>query len=625
MNATKHGTGGRKKVKIKSIHIEGMHNVSNKTYNLKDVTYFVGKNGAGKSTVLQAIQLGLLGYIPNSAKTNEGIFRHAQGKTMSVTLTLDDNGHEVVVTRSWVSAGSTVKSAVNIQPDGYNLTNIFEGLELPIFNFSDFLGLTANKMKEWFISFLPAQDSEIDWEKELTTCLSDKQVIDKELVPSTISEIKNYSETGLELIKRANTYFKEYQTYLKGRISALQGTIDSLTYYDDFDTTLDEDSVRETINNLNALRRDLLTYQANEASVQKLKAELASYSELAESYSSDVNVHKLEKDAIDEDAKRDDLVSQIAKLEDELRAKIEAASEIRAEIKSYSTLLSSSGICPYTSTKCESVEKAAQDANDKVTDLKEALVTAEAECAEMSSKINDMKNRSAESSRKAQEIRRHLIDMEMKYSRRDSLKSQLAATCSMYKPTEKSDQDILNEINSLSECLAKIEANKRYNEFNNKVTSEKFMLENSLEVVKIWAKHTDANGMQTSAMEAPFKSLEDDMSKYLTQMFNNETTAHFNLSEKANSFSFGLIRDDKYILYDTLSSGEKCLYTLALMMCLTNRAECPLKLVIVDDLLDHLDDDNAEYLFNSLAKLKDIQIILAGVQKCKVTEVMEEV
>ena len=52
-------------MRIKSVHIQGMHNVEDKTYQLSNATYFYGENGAGKSTVLQAIQLALLGYIPS--------------------------------------------------------------------------------------------------------------------------------------------------------------------------------------------------------------------------------------------------------------------------------------------------------------------------------------------------------------------------------------------------------------------------------------------------------------------------------------------------------------------------------------------------------------------------------
>ena len=58
-------------MKFKSITITGMHKVDKKTYTFNDdVTYFIGENGSGKSTILEAAELALLGYIPGYANTN---------------------------------------------------------------------------------------------------------------------------------------------------------------------------------------------------------------------------------------------------------------------------------------------------------------------------------------------------------------------------------------------------------------------------------------------------------------------------------------------------------------------------------------------------------------------------
>ena len=51
-------------MKIKSVYIDGLHTVHDKTYTFEDITYLHGRNGAGKSTILNAIQFALLGYIP---------------------------------------------------------------------------------------------------------------------------------------------------------------------------------------------------------------------------------------------------------------------------------------------------------------------------------------------------------------------------------------------------------------------------------------------------------------------------------------------------------------------------------------------------------------------------------
>ncbi len=119
--------------------------------------------------------------------------------------------------------------------------------------------------------------------------------------------------------------------------------------------------------------------------------------------------------------------------------------------------------------------------------------------------------------------------------------------------------------------------------------------------------------MQNS-FASPFEDFKDSMDKYIPILFKNAKCS-FNLSGKANSFSFGLTRGDRYIPYELLSSGEKCMYMLCMMLCLTYESSSKLKLILVDDLFDHLDDENIEKLFESLYNVEDIQMIFAGVKK----------
>ena len=61
-------------MKLTRVTILGMGNVDNKTYDLDHLTYLNGENGAGKTTVLSAIQLALLGYTGVSGKRSSSIF-----------------------------------------------------------------------------------------------------------------------------------------------------------------------------------------------------------------------------------------------------------------------------------------------------------------------------------------------------------------------------------------------------------------------------------------------------------------------------------------------------------------------------------------------------------------------
>ena len=124
-------------MKIKSITISGMHNVTtSKTYNFKDINYLIGKNGSGKSTVLQAIQLAILGYIPGTDKRVSEIFTHSSSKSMSVDLRLTND--EVVtessseclrILRTWSVKGRSVQSNVATEPKDFELSTLVNEIE----------------------------------------------------------------------------------------------------------------------------------------------------------------------------------------------------------------------------------------------------------------------------------------------------------------------------------------------------------------------------------------------------------------------------------------------------------------------------------------------------------------
>ena len=137
-----------------------------------------------------------------------------------------------------------------------------------------------------------------------------------------------------------------------------------------------------------------------------------------------------------------------------------------------------------------------------------------------------------------------------------------------------------NEIAAVNDSKMKLAANLRYNATIDTITQKKYETELQGKALANWVKKTDTNGLQTTLMLKPFDELASKMTEYIKQMYGNDSLkAHFNVSTKANSFSFGLIRNGVYIPYDLLSSGEKCLYTLALMICITDNSKSPLKLI----------------------------------------------
>lgn len=203
-------------MKLSSIKIQGMHKVKSKTYDLSGFRYFHRENGAGKSTVIQVIQISLLGYILGTDKNKSALFKHSNAPEMMIQLTIDDNGHLIVITRSWQKKGKEISAYCDVKPSTYDIKDIVGNLELPVFNFLEFIGMTANKMKDWFINFLPAADNSLNWKKLLNDSISDfGKILDTQFVDEIISYIADKSQCsqGVKLVRDFNTYLKEQQSF----------------------------------------------------------------------------------------------------------------------------------------------------------------------------------------------------------------------------------------------------------------------------------------------------------------------------------------------------------------------------------------------------------------------------
>jgi DNA repair exonuclease SbcCD ATPase subunit len=182
---------------------------------------------------------------------------------------------------------------------------------------------------------------------------------------------------------------------------------------------------------------------------------------------------------------------------------------------------------------------------------------------------------------------------------------------------EDEESEYEQKLEELRDTEAKVKANIEYNNLKAKVVTDSLKAEQLLDVYKAWDKLSSVNGLQSKIMEAPFDQFSDYITKYLTQFFGEDNiSASFYVGEKSNSFSFGIIRDTKYIEFDLLSSGEKCLYTLSMLMAIVENSKSELKLIMVDDLLDHLDDNRINDCFATLYNCKDMQTIIAGVKPC---------
>lgn len=594
-------------MKLKSIDIRGMNKVIQHTYTFdNDVVYLNGKNGAGKSTVLNAIQLALLGYIPGIAKKNDLIMKHANGPFLSVTATLDDDGKLMQVSRVYTANKKGINCSVSTIPDNLNIADILGDLELPVFNFNEFVSMSANKLKDWFISFLPSNQVDINWDKELKESLQDIQLTESKFYDETLQYINNLGLDGVDQVRAANSYLKQLLSFKKSEMERMTNSIQSLIFYDDYKDDMSIEDIEAQKRAYQLDYTEATTLQKSYEASSKVIEQLASYKDLVDNLEDDDRYKKAVENKTQLESKLDDLNTKLTNNSIH-------RSDTQSRLHSLTSLTSGNGVCPYTNSVCDSIKASVEEWKAQMVELQKEIDNYNQYEKSLHTQIQNVRN-------ELSKYQLEITSLQNQYKTRDNLKSMVNPALTAINIQEVLDRIQFDEktISELSDKLVKAKANQQYNSLVDTFTSQKFDIQQSIEALKVWIKLTGENGLQTQFMGDPFADLSDNLSVYLSAMFDEPNLkAHFNLSTKVNSFSFGIDRNGSYIPFDMLSSGEKCMYTLALLACLTDTSNAHLKLIMIDDLFDHLDDENIENVFKGIQSISGIQYIFAGVKPCK--------
>lgn len=594
-------------MKITRVTIVGMHKVVQQSYDLNDLNYLFGMNGAGKSTVMQAIQLALLGYIPGTDKNKSAIFKHSNGNLMSVYIQFDDN---TSILRKWENTGKDIKASVQFMPESLDIQSILAELELPIFNFNEFASMTANKLKEWFIKFLPECTVSIDLEAELRAAAPYADAIDPDFISDTVETVEGFGGSQIDVIRKFNDLCKQGISQYKAESTRLTDTMQSLVHYEDSTNVtigVIEEDIRIADLKLQAIRNKIAVYQKNASTMKKVN----SIMEVTGVHSNEEFGIKLDEynNAIKEcDDKFNEYTEEVTSLIDNI-------AQIKSEMASQEKILKGNGVCPYTSLRCDTI-------SERLANIKSAYQTNQLCVADRTEVLAGYRSQADILNAEKQKLQ----------SEANALASNYRTYLALYDTIDKSlidtdistmeaeEAELVAELNKLRDILVKKQANAQYEQLKDKIAKDSMQASQLLEVYKAWDKLSSVNGLQNKIMEAPFVTFSAQISSYLQQFFDDSTIeAAFHLGEKANSFSFGLIHNGTYIEYDLLSSGEKCLYTLALLIALVENSASPLKLIMIDDLLDHLDDGRITTCFATLYSCKNLQIIVAGVKPCKIS------
>lgn len=583
-------------MKIKSVEIWGMHNVLHKKYDFSNVNYFFGKNGSGKTTVLQAVQLALLGYIPGTNKKAQDIFTHSCAPEMKVSLVFD-NGYNI--TRSYKKNKQSVKSETTCIPDGFDPSDILKDIELPVFNFSSFLTMSPNAMKDWFIKFLPSSENEVNW----------KDILDGSEVSyvndSLYEYFLNYASgltPNIEGVMKLNEHMKSLLSFKQAEQKRYQSTFSSLVYYQDYDGPNNENEITNKIASLRLTKQKYLNDVSAYNSQQYTERCLSEYSDLSDEINNDDDFISYQSSVHDLENKLREIDSKKFEIEREINSK-------RHEYDEVNKVASTGGICSYTNEVCSSIQPMINGMKERSVRLKESISNLKIQLESISySRVSVCKTLNETKQKVAAIIKR--------YDDRDTI---LRSYSPVSKPEDLDISFIDNEIARLEECIVQLRANLQYDRISENVSREKMVMEQDIDTLKNWINATGPNGIQASLSEKPFHDMEIILNDFLHTMYDPNISFKFILDSKNNSFGFGIIRDKRFIKFDTLSSGEKCIVYIVLATGLISCNKSQIHLMLVDDALDHLDDEKADMFFSTLAKFEDTQFILAGVKKCNVS------
>lgn len=601
--------------RMSSIRIVGMHKVVDSTYDLSNLNYLVGPNGVGKSTVLQAIQLAILGYIPGTSKTKTAIMKHSNGDLLQVSLKLSDEaGNESEISRMWVRQGSSI--VCKVTPEDISSEDLIGDLSLPIYDFTLFLGMSSNKQKDWMLQVLPQTELDVNWDAEILSAAlsSGVQSICEDFVKRQADAASKLPGEGLDQIRNANEYFRSQLSYLRSTHSRIKSTIQSLIYHDDVDILQDVEQLQHKLRDLRVQQsihqQELARVEANAQIAAKIDNIQKSLHE-GSFFKDDMNEEEAEtyyrscKNALN--ASLEVAASDVSTIKQEYHQLLIAKDAQEKEIKSLQNYLERSSMCPVLTCECEKLENYASELQIRIEEVKQAMQSTTAECRSSKKSLED---RSA----KLIEIQRDVDTLERDYNAFCNLlrlRSQVTETITL----SYEGRDFDKEITDLLQTIAKIEANNKYRDTVDSLQSELVDTENEISVIKSLVKITGVNGLQARvSRDDAFDSLTDSMNNVLSQVFEDNSKVVFNATVEGQSFSFGLLRGSSFIEFNRLSSGEQCVFILAFIMSMLRQSKAKLKTILVDDLFDHLDDKNATKLFECLRSVTDIQMIFAGVK-----------
>ena len=621
-----------KMYKIKSVEIINMHNYDHRIFKFdSDITYICGKNGKGKSTILQAIQLGLYGFIPGQSKLNKDIIKNSNSNYLKIILTLIEGNNTIEITRSWEKSGASVKSSVTTVPEDISI-DFADSVLLPIIDFNSFCDLSTENQKKWFLQYLDIDTNNVDWSVVFDAIFEseeNKDALKQSIQKQFFGNIPKKSTSVYDDVNAVHNFAKQAESLAKLQLTQCQSTIQELLINQVTTFSIEnEDSINYKINQL---QEDIYELHSIKQHIQVLNQ---------------IKAINLAANSIEQDTEYINLSKKLSELETDIKHSQNELDNIQIELEDC-TIKHDSAVkelkefklknlkyrsCPYTNEVCNQIlEPATQDSllkyEETIQSYDTRIKSLNNDKYDITQSINSLNLNKLQTQNSMNSIVKRYDNYNVLLNSLDSI--DISNKINQYKKQYSIDDSELekfvdnkiiednNAINDLNALKKKIIESNKDKALLDKCLREKYTYE-MLEIPawNLVKKYTSPSGMLSVMYKSKFNQFADTISEQLSSMYESDVKMYFNVFMSARSFDFGIIRNDNLIPYNQLSSGEKCMFTITFLTnILKNSKDTNFATINLDDLLDHVDTLNFYRVFNFLRSQNGVQYIIAGVRE----------
>lgn len=276
----------------------------------KDV--FIGPTGCGKTTILDAIQLVVLGYHPRYDKKPMAIMKtFGSSNLMSISIQCSDG---TKVKRIFESTADKYTQDIEIYPSyqekgiiakNNRITEEFGNFSV-MFDISEFLSLSDDKKREFIFKFLPIAE----WDKKAILDMVYQENINTDIVNEAFACWRNSTDTQTGL-SNIIAYVKEQVSYLSKKLKESEAASRQL-----IKIKQQQDSV--SISLIETLKEEIKIHREE---LSKYEKELATIIER----NRNITVQKNNKTQLLGKLEKDILEKELAENEESIKAELEEA------------------------------------------------------------------------------------------------------------------------------------------------------------------------------------------------------------------------------------------------------------------------------------------------------------